>query len=113
MEAVMIEQLKKIVLEKDLINKSKEYFWGAFNNWRQDQPKKYAERFKDINDEDINLFVHSIGLKSSEWPNCDYNHITVTLYILSDMDLRKSETLGYYDTFFLLDGEIDDDILKI
>ena len=100
----MIEQLKKYVEENDLQNKAIESFWVAFNNWKVDCPEEYADSFMDIPENKLDIFVHSIGLRSSEWPECDYNHVAIT--VLIDYN---GQSLGSYRAFFSLSEDVDDD----
>jgi len=100
----MIEQLKRYVEENDLINKAIDGFWSAFRNWENDNPEDYAGVFDNISIEELNVFIHSIGLRSSEWPKCDYNHVTVTILIHYD-----GRQLGNYVAWFSLGDDVDDD----
>jgi len=105
----MIEKLKKYVLENNLHNKATEYFWRAFNNWKEEESEKYLETFKDIPMDDLKVSIHCIGLRSSQWPDCDYNHVTVSMYIY-----HKNDQLGNYVVWYPLSDDIDgDDFLEI
>ena len=57
----MIEELKKYVIENNLINKAKECFWRAFHNWKQENPERYAEKFQDIDEKNLELYVQCVG----------------------------------------------------
>jgi len=109
----MVEQLKKYVIDNDLINKAKEYFWIAFNNWKQENPKRYAKKFKNIDKKDLKLYAQSVGLRVAAWPECDYNHVTISIRILHDS--YTSGELGTYIFWFPLNGKEEDseDFLEI
>lgn len=109
----MIEELKNYVIENNLINKAKECFWRAFNNWKQENPERYAEKFQDIDEKNLELYVQCVGLRAAAWPECDYNHVTVSMRILHNS--KKCEELGTYIIWFSLNGneEDDDDFLEI
>ena len=109
MELEMIEELKKYVIENDLCNKAIEGFWIAFNNWKMNHPDSYAETFCNIPIDTLNVFVHSIGLRSSEWPDCDYNHVTVSIKVHHN----GQGFANYVAWFSLNDGVDDDDFLEI
>ena len=105
----MIEQLKKYVEINGLHHKAIENFWIAFNNWKKDYSEDYIKIFNDISSDNLNVFVHSIGLRSSEWPECDFNHVTVCVLIC-----YAGRSLGSYRYFFSLSDDVDDDdILEI
>ena len=105
----MIEQLKAYVEEKQLHKKALECFWIAFNNWKSDYPKSYSEKFSNIPLEALEVFVHSIGLRSSEWPRCDYNHVTVTVLVHYRDDEGDDHALADYVAWFSLSADVDDD----
>jgi len=109
MKDKMVEQLKAYVAENNLHEKAIEYFWRAFNNWRKDFPKSYKKTFKDFSIDDCNIFVHSIGLRSSQWPSCDYSHATVSLLIHHEKDNNHVSEIGNYRAFFSLSDDVDDD----
>ena len=100
----MIEQLKIYVEENNLLDKALECFWVAFNNWKTDSPESYSEKFNNIPMDELNIFVHSIGLRSSEWPECNYNHVTVTILIH-----YGERQFGSYVAWFSLSEDVDDD----
>ena len=100
----MIEQLKAYVEQNNLHGKAIERFGIAFNNWKNDYPESYGKSFGHISIEDANVFVHSIGLRASEWPECRFNHVTVTVLI------HYGEcSLGNYVAWFSLSDDVDDD----
>jgi len=100
----MIEQLVKYVTENDLHYKAIEDFWVAFNNWKNSHPEEYRETFAGIPLNELKIFVHSIGLRSSEWPDCDYNHVVITVLIHHD-----NKQLGSYSALYSLSNDVDDD----
>ena len=100
----MIKQLKAFVEENNLHNKALECFWVAFNNWKNDYPESYHKAFNGVPIESLEVFVHSIGLRSSEWPECDFNHVTVTILIHN-----HGRSLGNYVVWFSLSDDVDDD----
>ena len=105
----MVEQLKKYIIENDLQNKSIVNFWVAFNDWKKDYPQEYTNIFDNISINDLNIFVHSIGIRSSEWPECDFSHITVTILIQ-----HNGRLLGNYVNWISLSDDVyDDDFLEI
>ena len=102
----MIEELKKYVSENNLQNRAIDGFWINFNNWKHLNPMDYAEKFSNITPEDLDVFVHSIGLRSSEWPICNYNHVTINVLIH-----HEDRYMGRYIFFSSLDSDVDDDDL--
>jgi Zn/Cd-binding protein ZinT len=100
----LIEQLKKYVEENDLHNKAIDNFWITFDNWKKDYPENYAKLFDNISIDDLNVFVHSIGLRSSQWPECDYNHVIISILVY-----YNDRSLGGYRYFFSLSDNVDDD----
>ena len=99
----MIDQLKAYVVANNLPDKALEYFWIAFNNWKHDHPESYL-KISHIPIEALSIFVHSIGLRSSQWPECDFNHVTVTILIH-----YGEQQLGNYVAWFSLSEDVDDD----
>ena len=107
---IMIEELKQYIYDNDLHNKAISYFWKAFANWKESNPKDYEKKFGNSGKEAIEPFLHAIGLRASEWPDCDYSHITLTVLIPD----AKKEYYGTYTVWFSLkDNNIDDDFLEI
>ena len=103
------EQLKKYVKENKLHDKAIDCFWIAFNNWKKDCPKKFVESFDGVPLDNLNVFVHSIGLRSAQWPECDFNHVHIGILIH-----YGDRQLGNYRCFFSLGDDVDDDdILEI
>lgn len=109
----MIEQLKEYVIKNNLIDKAKKSFWQAFNNWKKDDSEKYLEKFKNIDDKDLTLYVQCIGLRAASWPECDFNHVTVSIKILHNA--HRGGELGNYIVWFPLNEEENDgdDFLEI
>ena len=105
----MIEQLKCYIKENNLHNKAIESFWVAFKNWKNDNPIDYAHVFNNVQIEELNVFIHSVGLRSSEWPECDYNHVTVSILIH-----YEGRQLGNYIAWYSLNSDVNnDDFLEI
>ena len=100
----MIEQLKTYVEENNLLDKALERFWIAFNNWKSDYPESYSEKFSNIPLNAMNVFVHSIGIKSSQWPECNFNHVTVNVKAY-----YENHALADYVAWFSLSDDVDDD----
>lgn len=100
----MIDQLKSYVEQNNLHIITIENFWVAFNNWKTNNPEEYAKKFFEISPSELNVFVHSIGLRSSEWPECDFNHVTITVLIH-----YGERRLGNYVAWFSLRDDVDDD----
>lgn len=100
----MIDELKKYVIENNLCNKAIESFWVAFNNWKKDHPDSYAKTFANIPLDALDVFIHSIGLRSSEWPDCGYNHVTINVKAHCD-----NHALVDYVVWFSLSDDVDDD----
>lgn len=109
----MIEQLKDYVNNNNLINKAEDCFWQAFNTWKKDAPAKYAEKFKNIADKELVLYVQCVGLRAAAWPDCDFNHVTVSIRVLHNS--HKGCELGNYCIWFPLSGKEEDfdDFLEI
>ena len=100
----MIEQLKAYVEENDLCSKALNCFWIAFDNWKKDDPETYAEKFHSVPIEAMDVFVHAIGLRSSQWPECSYSHVTITIKIH-----HNDRAFGNYACWFSLSNDVDDD----
>jgi len=105
----MIEQLKEYIVKNGLHDRAIEDFWRAFNNWKNDNPEGYGRSLAQITPEELNLFVDTIGLRASQWPECDYSHVTITVLVYhGDRQLGR-----YVDWFALSDDDDDDDFLEI
>jgi len=105
----MVEQLINYITENSLHERALKGFWVAFNNWKNNHQEEYNESFAHIPLDDLHVFVHSIGLRASEWPDCDYRHITVSVIIH-----YNGEHKGNYTAWFALSDDIsDDDFLEI
>lgn len=112
-DCMLIEQLKDYVIKHNLIQKAKDCFWQAFYTWKTETPEKYAEKFKNIDDKELVLFVQCVGLRAAAWPECDYNHVTISIKILHHS--RPHGELGNYCVWFPLSGNEGDgdDFLEI
>ena len=105
---MMIKKLKKYIIKNNLHKKAIEDFWIAFNNWKNNHPEDYKISFNNISHEELDVFIHAIGLKSSQWPECDYSHVTITIFIH-----YKDIQLGCYTDLFSLGTADGDDFLEI
>ena len=105
----MIKELKKYIEENNLIGKAKESFWIAFDNWKKSDSIRYSKKFHGINEENLELYIHCVGIRAAEWPTCDYNHVTISIRILYE----KQELGAYVVWFSLSDESLDDDFLEI
>ena len=104
----MIEQLKEFVEKNDMINKTIVDFWTAFECWKTEYPEEYAKDFVNIPENEIDIIIETIGLRSS-WPDCNYSHATVKASVG-----YNDRTLGYYTRWFPLGDDITgDDFLEI
>ena len=101
----MVEQLVRHVKGNDLHKKAIKRFWILFDNWKNANPEKYSK----IPIGELNVFVHSIGLRSYQWPKCDFNHVTITILI----HYGECQLGNYVAWFSLSDNVDDDDFLEI
>lgn len=105
----MIKELKEYIKENNLISKAKESFWIAFSNWKKSDPIGYSKKFHGKNEACLELYIQCVGLRSADWPNCEYNHVTISIRIL-----HNEEEVGTYIVWFSLSDEsLDDDFLEI
>jgi hypothetical protein len=106
---LMIENLKEYIIKNGLETKAIGNFWTAFKNWKYDNPDEYLKKFSNINPEDLHVFIHSVGLRASEWPECNYFHVTINVKIF-----HEGRELGNYSNWFSLSTNVEnDDFLEI
>ncbi|MGL4800089.1 MAG: hypothetical protein ACRCWY_11950 [Cellulosilyticaceae bacterium] len=100
--------LKEIVTKNKLEQKSLAIFWETFEGYCVEEQKEFEKVFTQFSLEKMDIEVRAISFKLGNWPECNYNHIIVNLPIIYDKHER-----GYYDVYFNLDGEVEDDYFVI
>ncbi|MDW8801456.1 hypothetical protein P8V03_09845 [Clostridium sp. A1-XYC3] len=103
-----IIRLKNWILDRNIEKISVSSFWKTFEVYRSESEEEFFKIFRDFNRSELIVKIQSVSLKLGNWPECDYNHIVVTIPII-----YKNKNLGNYDLLFSLDGEIDDDYFVI
>lgn len=104
----MLEQLKKIIKEYNLIEETKDSFWINFNNYRKEEKDEFEKCFSNYKDEKLNVWIHSISYKLKNWPECDCEYIIIRMDI--DYD---NKTVGKYEACYNMNGEYEDDYFII
>lgn len=104
----MLEQLKTIVNQYNLLEETKESFWLNFNTYHEEDKIEFDSIFQDYNVEKLNVWLHSICYKIKNWPECDYEYIVIRL----EFDYND-KTVGKYEACYKMDGEFEDDYFVI
>ena len=104
----MLEQLKKIVKEKYLIEKTQESFWKSFNNYRKEESDEFEIILGNYQEEKLRVWLHSVAYKIKNWSEYDYEYIVVRMELEYD-----NNTIGKYEACFNMDGEYEDDYFVI
>lgn len=103
-----IRKLKELICDKNIEERAVLSFWENFERYKNESKEEFIRIFGSFNSSELIVKIQSISLKLGNWPECDYNHIIVTMPIL-----YKGKHLGSYDLLFSLDGQIDDDYFVI
>lgn len=107
------EELKKWIIEHDIEQKAYKGFWMNLENYKIEEPNEFMCYFSAyIGEEDRGDFeveIKSVSINySNSYPNCDYNHVIVTIPIR-----YKGKEVGYYQLLLNFDGTPDDDFFVI
>ncbi|WP_421617414.1 hypothetical protein ACAF76_003370 [Brevibacillus sp. TJ4] len=103
-----IKGLKEWVLTNKLDERTIKGFWNAFNNYKEGHLDAFQEDFEDYDSMHITLFVDTVSLTITNWPDEDYNHVVISIRFQ-----YKGKAAGMYRMVFNLTGEVEDDYLTI
>lgn len=103
-----ISKLKEWMLTNDIEKKAIEGFWINFNNYRIDSEQEFKKYFGNFDNEKLLISIQSISLKLENWPECNYNHVVVSIQII-----YNNSHIGSYDAYFDFNSRIDDDYFVI
>jgi len=97
----MVEQLKEFISNNNLHSKAIDRFWAMIKLWQKDHPEEYAKSFRNTPVEGLDIFIHEIGMRVYDWPNCNSNLVRVTIYA----SRFGRGGFSYYSCYFSLTGE--------
>lgn len=90
--------------ENNLIEKTQEFFWINFHNYRKEEKREFEEVFGDYQEEKLKVWLHSLAYKVQNWSEIDYEYIVVRMEMEYD-----NKAVGRYEAYFKMDGEYEDD----
>lgn len=91
--------------EHNIVNRTKEGFWGCFKNWKNEDPDDYDDLFLGkIEEEFINIEPTTLSLVH------DFHYIGLVYCKVNIYFMEQS--IGNYEMCFDLKGEIFDDFLN-
>ncbi|MFM1655772.1 hypothetical protein ACI7RC_27280 [Brevibacillus sp. B_LB10_24] len=103
-----IKGLKEWVLKNNLEERSIKGFWNAFQTYREECSDAFEKDFPDFDRKHVTIFVDTVSLTITNWPDEDYNHVVVSIRIQ-----YKGKAAAMYKMVFSLTGEVEDDYLDI
>ena len=105
----MFKDLSNFINQNKLIEQAFEDFNFAFNKWKMDSPEHYNNVFGNKTIECMNVFVHEVSIRFSEWPECDIQHVVITI-IIHDANFY----IGEYNWFYpISENATPDDFFQI
>ncbi|MCR8980879.1 hypothetical protein [Brevibacillus laterosporus] len=103
-----IKALKEWVLTNNLEDRAIKGFWNTFRNYKEENFDAFEKDFKNYESKHISLFVDTVSLTITNWPDEDYNHVVISVRFQ-----YKGKASGIYKMVFKLTGEVEDDYLTI
>ncbi|NUU74359.1 hypothetical protein [Paenibacillus xylanilyticus] len=103
-----IQGIKDFVQLYSLEERSYVGFWKYFNNYKKECSQEFNEEFPDYNENDVELFMDSVSLRITNWPDDGYNHVVTTIRMH-----YKDSYAALYQMIFNLSGEVEDDHLSL
>ncbi|AZN41866.1 hypothetical protein [Paenibacillus albus] len=103
-----IQGLKAFVLDNDLEQRSISRFWNYFNNWKREYVEEFEGTFPNFNPQNVEVFIDTVSLRITNWPEEGYNHVILTLRIH-----YEGFYSGIYQMVYNIDGSAEDDHLSI
>jgi len=103
-----IQSTKNFVLTHHLEERSFSGFWNYFKNYQEECSEEFQKEFPEYNDSHVELFIDSVSLRITNWPEDGYNHMVVEVRIH-----YKNKYAGMYGITYSLTGEVEDDHLSL
>jgi hypothetical protein len=103
-----VQEIKDFVEEYNLKDRSYSGFWNYFNNYKKECNDEFKKEFPEYDPNKIELFVDSVSLRITNWPDDGYNHVVITLRVH-----YKEAYAAMYQMIFNLSGEVEDDHLSL
>ncbi|MFD2115090.1 hypothetical protein ACFSTH_06140 [Paenibacillus yanchengensis] len=101
-----VKKLKEMVIDKGLEEKSILGFWNSLNRYSAEKREDFENVFPNYDKELVSVYVNTVSLTMTSWPDEDYIHIVLRLEIR-----YGSQFAADYRMVFNLDGTIEDDYL--
>jgi len=98
-----IQGIKEFVFQYNLEERTISGFWNYFNNYQREYMNEFHNEFPDYSSNEVQLYIDSISLRITNWPDDGYNHVVVAL---------RMHYTGVYKMTFSLNGEVEDDQLS-
>lgn len=108
MQTIFVDELRSWATEHNIEERTLHAFRHSMENYQKEEPEEYSRVFNSLRYCDLPGKINSISLKLENWPECSYNHIIARVDIWG-----KNNLIGYYELYFSLDGEIQDDVFVI
>ncbi|EFM12542.1 conserved hypothetical protein [Paenibacillus curdlanolyticus YK9] len=105
---ISVQEIKDFVLEYNLEERTISGFWNYFNNYQTECEGEFLCDFPDYSSDEVELYIDSIALRITNWPDDGYNHVVVALRMH-----YKEQYAGIYKMTYTLNGEIEDDQLSL
>ncbi|MFC3791557.1 hypothetical protein ACFOQM_22760 [Paenibacillus sp. GCM10012307] len=106
--AMDIKGIKEFVAKYSLEERSFKGFWDYFNMYQKEHKDDFEKDFNGFNSKEIELFIDTVSLRITNWPEEGYNHIVISVRVH-----YKGKYMCYYTIVFALNGEVEDDHLSL
>ncbi|MFD2115635.1 hypothetical protein ACFSTH_11635 [Paenibacillus yanchengensis] len=103
-----VEAMKDFVFKHNLEERSFNAFWNYLSNYQKDNLDDFEKDFYEFNKNEIELFIDTVSLRITNWPEEGYNHVVISVRIH-----YKTLYRGHYTIVYSMDGEIEDDHLSL
>lgn len=102
-----INELKNWAIEHNIDKRIIEFFENLLINYEKDDPEEYNGFMQGIDKEMLTYNVHTISLNLGNWPECNYNTISVATRVY-----YKDKQIANYKVLYLFSGEVEDDFVE-
>ena len=104
-----INEFKEFITHNKIESRTVENFWHNFESYQREETNEFVKVFgESFCRENLEVEIQTIALKLGNWPNCNNNHIVVTVKFG-----YKRKNIGKYEVLFTFSGEVDDDFFVI
>lgn len=102
-----INELREWAKDNDVANRIISSFKKLLKNYELEDNIEYDQIMKGIDVNNLRYNVHTVSLNLSNWPECSYNTVSVSMRVFF-----KEKQIANYSVFYLFSGEAEDDLFE-